>query len=210
MQGARQGTEDCVRGAFPRDERGSMASRSLRPVTSRAALSPYSTAPSLAVPCPGGSSFPVGLIAMSHARISSAFGFLPRPYVGDCVHPACPIDRIMQRRGAFYANPFLTLPSLPTFHGCTLLSAPRIRTLSSGSFQIFRNVRARRLDRAKFVGAARHQHALFTVPVPVEPESCMRHRIRGRPKLGIPSNSRRRPGIFRRCGSRPRPTTPAR
>src|SRR5215469_12834864 len=45
----------------------------------------YRASPSLAVPCPSGSSFPVGLMAISQARISSAVGALPTPYVGDCV-----------------------------------------------------------------------------------------------------------------------------
>src|SRR4051812_19267540 len=50
----------------------------------------YRSAPSLAVPCPGGSSFPVGLMEMSQVRVSSAVGALPTPYVGDCAHPMRP------------------------------------------------------------------------------------------------------------------------
>src|ERR1700693_4543030 len=48
------------------------------------ALRTKSPAPSAAVPCPGGSSFPSGPIEMSNLRISSAVGGLPTPEVGDC------------------------------------------------------------------------------------------------------------------------------
>src|SRR5262249_23163240 len=41
------------------------------------------SAPCLAVPRPGGSSSPVGPIEISNARISSAVGGRPTPYVGD-------------------------------------------------------------------------------------------------------------------------------
>src|SRR5216683_5571271 len=47
----------------------------------------WSGAPSLAVPRPGGSSFPVGLSEMSQARTSSAVGVRPTPYVGDWAAP---------------------------------------------------------------------------------------------------------------------------
>src|SRR5215469_7706497 len=51
----------------------------------------YRASPSLAVPCPSGSSFPVGLMAISQARISSALGARPTLYVGDCVQAISPI-----------------------------------------------------------------------------------------------------------------------
>src|SRR5215813_10422108 len=55
-----------------------------------------SSAPSLAVPRPGGSSSPVGLIEISKARISAAVGVRPTPYVGDdCANAGLPrIPRI--------------------------------------------------------------------------------------------------------------------
>src|ERR1700757_2647830 len=54
-------------------------------------FSSKSTAPSLAVPQPGGSSSPVGLIEISAARISSAVGGRPTPYVGDdCANAGLP------------------------------------------------------------------------------------------------------------------------
>src|SRR5947209_13769076 len=47
--------------------------------------------PSLAVPRPGGSSSPVGPIEISKARISSAVGVRPTPYVGDdCANAGLP------------------------------------------------------------------------------------------------------------------------
>ena len=49
----------------------------------------YRSAPSLAVPFPGGSSFPVGLIEISQARISSSPGARP---TGQCGRPGIGID----------------------------------------------------------------------------------------------------------------------
>src|ERR1700676_3129532 len=57
-------------------------------------------APSTAVPRPGGSSFPLGPIAMSAARISSAAGVLPTPYVGDCALPIWLRPRIITSRSS--------------------------------------------------------------------------------------------------------------
>jgi hypothetical protein len=49
------------------------------------------SAPSLAVPRPGGSSAPVGLIEISRRRISSAVGVRPTPYEGeDCANAGLP------------------------------------------------------------------------------------------------------------------------
>src|SRR5690242_7804568 len=41
------------------------------------------------------------------------------------------------------------------------------------------------LHHSHFIRAARHQHALFPVPIPMEAESSMRHPIGGRPKVSI-------------------------
>jgi hypothetical protein len=87
--------------------------------------------------------------------------------------------------GEVYEKPFNTLPSLATFHGCTGLSLPRTRDFSGGSFQYFATSATRRLNGARFIGAARHEDTVFAVPFPVEPEACVRHRIRRRSKLGI-------------------------
>src|SRR5215472_12263549 len=51
---------------------------------------------------------------------------------------------------------------------------------------ILRAFGARRLNRAQLIRAARHQHALFPVPVPVIAEAGMRHWVCRRPKFGIP------------------------
>src|ERR1700752_2552309 len=53
-------------------------------------LSMKRSRPSFAVPCPGGSSWPSGLMAMSHARTSSGVGARPRWYVGDCALSVAP------------------------------------------------------------------------------------------------------------------------
>ena len=50
---------------------------------------------------------------------------------------------------------------------------------------IFRDFGSCRLNSAKFVCASRHQHALFSIPFPVEAETGMRHSIRRCAKLGV-------------------------
>src|SRR5262245_53103395 len=49
--------------------------------------------PSLALPLPGGSSSPVGLMEISIARISSAVGVRPTPYVVPCASTETPTSR---------------------------------------------------------------------------------------------------------------------
>src|SRR5215469_13791343 len=50
---------------------------------------------------------------------------------------------------------------------------------------IFRDFGSCGLNRAELVGAARHQHTLFSVPFPVEAETSMRHSMRRCAKLRI-------------------------
>src|SRR5579862_5650489 len=55
----------------------------------------------------------------------------------------------------------------------------------NGFVPIFRDIGSRRLHRAQFVDAARHQRALLAVPLPVVAEPCKRHGKRGRSELGV-------------------------
>src|ERR1700687_5807327 len=73
---------DCNPGAIPP-----------RPAGPWQAMHPFCSktcAPSLAVPRPGGSSFPAAPIEISMRRISSAVGVRPTPYVGDCANAGLP------------------------------------------------------------------------------------------------------------------------
>src|ERR1044071_8710457 len=69
---------------------GALPPSPLRPWHWTHPLSMKRSRPSFAVPCPGGSSWPSGLMAMSHARTSSGVGARPRWYVGDCALSVAP------------------------------------------------------------------------------------------------------------------------
>src|SRR5438094_807731 len=143
----------------------------------------YSCAPSFAVPRPGGSSFPVGLIEISHARISSAVGDRPTPYVGDWADPIWHIPSIISGRSL--RKPIQHAPvarDLPRLHRVVVAAYPRF---FRRVVPVRRDLGARRLHRAQFIGAARHEDTFFAVPLPVEPEACVSHGIRRRSKLGI-------------------------
>src|SRR5262245_64000303 len=78
----------------------------------------YSRSPSLAVPRPGGSSAPVGPMEISHARISSAVGVRPTPYVGPCASAVTPIRHTNGR----------TL-SMPIVHAPIAGDSPRLNAV---------------------------------------------------------------------------------
>src|SRR5215472_11886637 len=71
---------------------------------------------------------------------------------------------------------------LPRLNGVVGPSDP---DLVHGFVPVFRDVGSGWLNGSQFVSAARHQHALFSVPVPVVAKSSMRHWIGRRPKFGI-------------------------
>src|SRR5438045_239746 len=50
---------------------------------------------------------------------------------------------------------------------------------------VLRDFSTCRLNGAEFVGAARHQHTLSAIPLPVKAEPRVRHGIRRRSKLGV-------------------------
>src|SRR5581483_9807857 len=138
----------------------------------------YKASPSFAVPCPSGSSFPSGLIAISHLRISSEVGVLPRPYVGLCA------TAISQTRSAAAAKQILCKTIV---HAPIARDSPRLHAVVGAGdaevcvqrfIPVFGNFGARGLHRSQLVRAARHQNAFFAVPVPVIAEPRMRHRKR--------------------------------
>src|ERR1700686_1333511 len=67
----------------------------------------------------------------------------------------------------------------------TVVRALDPESLVQGLIPVFGDLSPRRLNRAQLVRAARHEHILFSVPVPVEAEPGMRHWIGWRPKLGV-------------------------
>src|ERR1051326_5912409 len=141
--------------------------------------------PSLAVPRPSGSSFPVGLMAISHARTSSAVGALPSPYVGPCAQ-AVRQDATTAAIGRTLGQAIEHAPVARDLPGLNaVVGALHPEVFIQGLVPVFSDFGARGLNRTQVVGAARHQDALFSVPLPGIAEARVRHGQRGRAKLGV-------------------------
>src|ERR1700684_3085165 len=115
-------------------------------------------------------------MAISQAWISSAVGVFPTPYVGDCAEAALKIPRNAGTRRNL-GKPIVNAPvarDRPRLNGIVGPSNP---DSFNGFVPVFRHVGPRRLNRAQFVRAARHQRTLFSVPPPVVAESSVRHWI---------------------------------
>src|ERR1043166_6454473 len=143
----------------------------------------YSAAPSRGGPRPRGSARPVGLIEISHARISPSVGGRPTPYPGDCAdaiwHRPTTISGRSLREAIQHAP---VARHLPRLHGVVVAADAR----SLGRVvPVPPDFGSRRLHGAEFIGAARHEHTLGAVPVPVEPEARVRHSIGGRRDLRV-------------------------
>src|SRR5438093_410936 len=120
-------------------------------------------APSLAVPCPGGSSLPSGLIEISQARISSGVGVRPTPNVGDCAEPSWHIARIATS-GRTLRKRIVHTPiarDLPRLNGIVRARDPEF--VVQRLVPVFGGLGSRRLKRTQFVCAARHEHTLFSI-----------------------------------------------
>src|SRR5687767_1117945 len=125
---------------------------------------------------------------MSHARISSALGVRPTPYVGDCASALTPMSDTSRK----------TL-SVPIAHAPIATDPPWLNgVVEPGHAEraierpvpILGDLRARRLDLADLVGAAREDLGLVSVPVPRKRESRVRHALRGSLNLrGAPARA---------------------
>src|SRR6516164_7249476 len=71
----------------------------------------------------------------------------------------------------------------PRLNGIVGASNPEI--VVQGFVPVFGDVGSSWLNRAQFVGAARHEHTGFSVPLPMEAKSGMRHWVGRRPKVGM-------------------------
>src|SRR4051812_35277481 len=71
----------------------------------------------------------------------------------------------------------------PGLSGIVGASNPEL--VVQGLVPVLGDIGSRRLNGAQFIRAARHEHMLFSVPVPVEAKSGMRHSIGRRAKVGI-------------------------
>src|SRR5262245_16071823 len=113
---------------------------------------------------------------MSHARISSAVGVRPTPYLGDCASAATPISNTNARTG-----PGL---SVPIGHAPVARDSPRLNGVVEPRHAerfvvrlvpVFCDLCSRRLHLTDLVGAARLELGFLPVPIPLVAESGMRH-----------------------------------
>src|SRR5215471_2550462 len=135
-----------------------------------------SSAPSLAVPRPGGSSSPVGPIEISKARISSAVGVRPTPYVGeDCANA-----------GLARSTKITTSLSEPIGHAPVLGNPPRHNAVVQPRHSVISLKRhvpvlgdllSRRLLLPDLVGAARKNLGLVSIPIPLIAKPGVRHAL---------------------------------
>src|ERR1700730_12844588 len=73
--------------------------------------------------------------------------------------------------------------NLPRLNG--IVGALNPQLVVQGLVPVFGDVGSRWLNRAQFVRAARHEHTLFSVPLPVEAKPGMSHGIGRRPQVGV-------------------------
>src|SRR5712675_2188668 len=115
---------DCNSGAIP--------PRPAAPWQAVHAFCSKTSAPSLAVPRPGGSSSPSALIEISMRRISSAVGVRPTPYVGDCADAGLPRSPtlVSSRIATSLSEPIGHAPVLGDLPGHDAVVQPRHPVIS--------------------------------------------------------------------------------
>src|SRR5262245_6433700 len=123
---------------------------------------------------------------ISHARISSAVGVVPTPYLGDdCASTDAP--RSNPPRSTHATN----LCGVAIGHTPVAGDMPRLngvvqpRNLAQRHVEELGDLGSRRLYRSEFVRAARKQHGFFSVPVPGTAEPRVRHPLRRSLELRI-------------------------
>src|SRR5262249_50724445 len=142
-----------------------------------------SSAPSLTVPRPGGSSSPVGPIEISKARISSAVGVRPTPYVGeDCANAGLPRSSTIT---ASLSEPIRHTPVLVDPPGHNAVVQPRHSVISiKRHVPVLGDLLSRRLHLPDLVGAARKNLGLVSIPIPRIGEPGVRHALWRSRELG--------------------------
>src|SRR5688500_18611856 len=142
----------------------------------------YSCAPSLTVPRPCGSSSPVGPMEISHARISSAVGVRPTPYVGDWARTEAPMSNATART---LSKPIGHAPIAgdPPWLNAVVQTRHAERRIE-GLVPVLRDLCARRLNLTDFVRAARLELRLLSVPIPHVAKPRVRHALRSPLDLG--------------------------
>src|SRR3982074_1317312 len=123
------------------------------------------SAPSLAVPRPGGSSSPVGLIEISMRRISSAVGVRPTPYVGACANAGLPRS---SRIVTSLSEPIGHAPVLGDLPGHNAVVEPGHSVISlHRHVPPLGDLLSQRLHLSDLVGGALQDHGGETTPSPL-------------------------------------------
>src|SRR5687767_12003156 len=121
---------------------------------------------------------------ISHARISSALGVRPTPYVGDCASAETPMSKA-NAIGRTLRVPIGDAPVRGDLPGLNAVVQPRHAECGiEGLVPILGDLCARRLHLTDLVRAARLQLGLLSVPIPHMTESGMRHALRSPLYLG--------------------------
>src|SRR5258705_5973455 len=165
---------DCNSGAIPP-----------RPAGPWQAMHPFCSktcAPSLAVPRPGGSSSPAGLIEISMRPISSAVGVRPTPYVGDCANAGLPrTSRIVTS----LSEPIGHAPVLGDLPGHNAVVEPGHSVISlHRHLPPLGDLLSQRLHLPDLVGGARKNLGRVSIPSPRIAEPDVRHALWCRLELG--------------------------
>src|SRR6267142_1504362 len=132
-------------------------------------------APSLTVPRPAGSSYPVGPIEISKARTSAAVGVRPTPYLGDCANAELPRSSIIVTN---LSEPIGQAPVLGDLPRHDAVVQPRHSVISLKRYvPVLGDLLSRRLLLPDLVGAARKNLGLVSIPIPVIAKPGVRHAL---------------------------------
>src|SRR5262245_46105459 len=162
---------DCNAGASP--------PKPAAPWQAMHAFCSKTSAPSLAVPRPGGSSSPVGPIEISMRRISSAVGVRPTPYVGDCANAGLPGSPTV------VSSRIVTSLSEPIGHAPVLGDLPRHDAVVEPGHSVISlhrhvpplgDLLSQRLHLPDLVGGTRQNFGRVSIPIPLIAEPHVRHR----------------------------------
>src|SRR5260370_4691630 len=135
-----------------------------------------SSAPSLAVPRPGGSSSPVGPIEISKARISSAVGARPTPNLGDDCANAGPAR--MSAIATSLSEPIGHAPVPGDLPRHNAVVQPRHSVISlKRHVPVLGDLLSRRLLLPDLVGAARKNLGFVSIPIPLIADPGVRHAL---------------------------------
>src|SRR5215468_3266821 len=170
---------DCNSGAIPPRPAG--------PWQATHAFCSNTTAPSLAVPRPGGSSSPSALIEISMRRSSSAVGVRPTPYVGDCADAGLPTSSTIvgSRIAASLREPIGHLPVLGDLPGHNAVVEPGHSVISlRRHVPPLGDLLSQRLHLPDLVGGARKNLGRASIPSPLIAEPDVRHALWCRLELG--------------------------